>query len=72
VMMRVILGILAGICLAPGIQLVREYLHITYLSHYPMQTDKTLEWLQSAVDMFWKFLRDPNGPFLGHGKIIEY
>jgi hypothetical protein len=37
-----------------------------------MQTDKTLEWLQSAVDMFWKFLRDSNGPFLGHGKIIEY
>jgi hypothetical protein len=57
----VILGILAGIC--PP---------ITYLSHYPVQTDKTLRWLQSAVDTFWKLLRDPNGPFLGHGKITEH
>jgi Plavaka transposase len=71
-MMRVILGILAGICPPPGIQLVREYLHITYLSHYPVQTDKTLGWLQSAVDTFWKLLRDPNGPFLGHGQITEH
>ena len=72
VIMRVILSILTEICLPLGIQLVWEYLYIMYLFHYLVQTDKTLKWLQSAVNTFWKLLRDPNGSFPHYGKITKH
>jgi hypothetical protein len=63
-MMKVIVGILEGICPPEGIALVIEYLHIYRLSHYAINTDESLEWLVSTISTFWKILKAPNGPFV--------
>src|SRR5438477_11296712 len=63
-MMKVTVGMLAGLCPSEGIRLIREYLHIHHLSHYPAYTHTLLEWLQSAIDMFWSMLRHPQGPWV--------
>ena len=66
-MMKVIVGVLAGICPPEGIQLVKEYLHIHRLSHYHVHTEKSLEWLNSAIQTFWKILKNPQGLFMKYG-----
>ena len=70
-MMKVILAALVGICPLEGLALVREYLHIHCLSHYPVHADKTLNWLQSAIDTFWKILKAPGGVFVQNGLVAE-
>jgi len=63
-MMKVILGVLAGICPKEGMLLLREYLIINYLSQYPVHNDTSLGWLDGAIDTFWKILRNPKGSFV--------
>jgi len=70
-MMKVILATLVGICPPEGLAFVREYLHIHRLSHYPIHSDKTLNWLRSAIDTFWKILKAPGGVFVQNGLVAE-
>src|SRR2546423_1118136 len=63
-MRKVTVGMLAGLCPSEGIRLIREYLHIHHLSHYPAYMHTLLEWLQSAIDIFWSMLRHPQGPWV--------
>jgi hypothetical protein len=71
-MMKVILGVLTGICPKEGIRLVREYLIINYLSQYPVHNDTTLGWLDGTIDSFWAMLRDPNGLFIKYDLVTNY
>jgi len=66
-MMKITVGCLAGVCPPEGIRLIREYLHIHRLSHYAAHTSTSLDWLRSAVVMFWKILTDPQGPWVKRG-----
>jgi hypothetical protein len=63
-MMKVILGVLAGLCPKEGMLLLREYLIINYLSQYPVHNDTSLGWLDGAIDTFWRILRNPKGRFV--------
>ena len=70
-MMKVIMGTLVGICPPEGLMLVREYLHIHRLSHYAVHSDKTLGWLRSTIDTFWKILKVPGGVFIQNDLVTE-
>jgi len=62
--MRVILGALAGLCPVEALSAAREYLHIHRLAHYNCHTDESLQWLDSAIETFFKQLRAPGGIFV--------
>ena len=70
-MMKVTVGILAGVCPPEGIRLIHKYLHIHQLSHYVAHTSASLEWLRSAVLTFWKMLIAPNGPWVRTGLVTS-
>jgi hypothetical protein len=59
--MRVNLGVLHGLCPPEGISLLREYIHIHRLSHYPAHTDESLSLLDAAIHTFWRILKNPDG-----------
>jgi len=50
--MKITVSILAGVCPPEGIRLIREYLHIYWLSRYAVHISTSLKWLQSAVITF--------------------
>jgi Plavaka transposase len=62
--MKVIMGVISGICPTAGVDLAREWLHIHRLSHYPVHTDESADLLRDSIHTFWKVLKDPHGPFL--------
>jgi hypothetical protein len=68
-MMKVILGVLQGICPMDGIDLVREYIHIHQLCHYAAHTERTMGYLNSAIDTLWSVLKDPERLFVKLGLI---
>jgi len=63
-MMKVIVGAVSDLCPPEGLDLLMEYLHIHYLSHYAVHTDESLEWLSSAVFTFTRLLLNPVGAFV--------
>jgi hypothetical protein len=63
-MMKVIVGVLTGLCPPNAFPLLLEYLHIHYIAHYSCHTAKSLAWLDSAVQAFFKNLYNPSGPFV--------
>jgi hypothetical protein len=68
-MMKVILEVLRGICPTDGIDLVREYIHIHQLCHYAAHTERTMGYLNSAIDTLWSVLKDPERLFVKLGLI---
>jgi Plavaka transposase len=63
-MMKIIMGVLAGICHLDGIDLLREYLHIHRLANYHVHTAQSLELLDSAIHSFWRILKAPGRQFV--------
>jgi hypothetical protein len=63
-MMKVIVGVLTGLCPSDAFPLLIEYLHVHYVAHYSCQTEESLEWLESATKAFFKILYNPTGPFV--------
>ena len=64
-MLHQVIGCLIGICLPEGISLIRDYLHIHWLSHYTVHTDESLAWLEDAAITFSNHFWAPAGPFAG-------
>ena len=62
--MRVALSVLHGLCPNEGIDLLREYIHVHRLSHYPAHTNESLDLLDAAIHAFWRILKNPNGNLL--------
>jgi hypothetical protein len=64
-MMRVMMpGYVSGLCPPEGLVLLREYLHLSRLAYYSIHTEESLlQWMKSAIEIFFKILRDPDGPF---------
>ena len=69
-MMKVIVGTISDLCPPEDLDLLMEYLHIHYLSHYAVHTDESLEWLSSAVSTFTRLLLNPAGIFVIN-KLVE-
>jgi hypothetical protein len=63
-MMKVIVGVLTGLCPPDAFPLLIEYLHVHYVAHYSCQTEESLGWLESATEAFFKILYNPTGPFI--------
>ena len=69
-MMKVMVGVLTGICPPEGLALLQEYFHIHCLSHYSVHSNESLEYLDSAISTFQKLLKAPNGPFIKNGLVL--
>jgi hypothetical protein len=63
-MMKVIMGVLVGVCPTDGLELCREYLHIHVLAQHTVHSEETLGHMNSAIATFWEILKDPNRAFI--------
>jgi hypothetical protein len=68
-MMKMIVPILDGICPPQAMVVMRDYLHMHMLSHYEIHTDESLDYLEDAINVFFRNLRDPHGIFVQNGLI---
>ena len=69
-MMKIIVDIISDLYPPEDLDLLMEYLHIHYLSHYAIHIDESLEWLSSAVSTFTRLLLNPAGIFVIN-KLVE-
>ena len=76
--MRVFLGIGRGLCDDILLSMIKTYLEVHRLSHYPSHSDQgiggnmgTLQYLETAIDEFFRDLQNPEGTLVQSDVIKE-